>query len=235
MLAEPTAEGIAAALRGALSSQTVPEPARAVVSGAKSLQRWADVIELRPELRAADRQREGMEVAVVDPRDASAVRDTSATFVLFLDQNDVPDEELLELLVRAQARTDADVVTCGLRIRADHGVETLHFFPGDAGGLGALENTYGNVALIRQALLLDDVATEWPPEGDPEWPLLARLVSAGAHIVSIPVPLVTRRTRPGSVERNPTDALLVAQQLERALPEPLRTTARLVGGLASPR
>jgi glycosyltransferase involved in cell wall biosynthesis len=238
MLVEPTDAGFQAALRRVLSSGTVPQPARAAVSGAESLQRWADVIELRPETRATDRERDGVDVDVdvdiVDRKDMSALGDTSAPFVLLLDEDDVPEPELLELLLRAQTRTGADIVSCGLRICDDDGAETLHFFSGDAGGLGALSNVYGTVALYRRTLL-DGLESSRPTDGDPDWPLLARLVGAGARIVSIPAPLVTRTTRPGSVERNPRLALLVAQQLERALPEQLRTTARLVGGLASPR
>jgi glycosyltransferase involved in cell wall biosynthesis len=234
VLVEPTAESIAAALRRVLSNHTLPPPTHTAVSGRESLQRWAEVIEMRAEARAIVPQPGAVDVAVIDPRSTSAVREACTPFVLLLAEDDVPEPELLEVLVRAQARTGADVVTCGLRIRDDVGAETLHFFSGDAGGLGALSNVYGTVALIRRTLL-EGLESLCPTDGDPHWPLLARLVADGARIVSIPVPLVRRRTPPGSVEGNPSDALVVAQQLEHALPEPLRTTARLVGGLASPR
>jgi glycosyltransferase involved in cell wall biosynthesis len=233
VLVEPTTAGIEGALRRVLSGGTVPSPARAAVSGGESLRRWAEVIELRPEPRAADREREPVGVGVLKRREAKAAGETSAPFVLLLDEDDAPEPELLDVLVRAQARTGADVVSCGLRIRGDAGTETLHLFSGDAGGLGALSNVYGTTALIRRTLL-EGLERPLATDGDAAWPLLARLVADGAHIVSIPAPLVTRRTRPGSIEQNPSDALAVAQQLERALAEPLRTTARLVAGLASP-
>jgi len=227
VLVEPTAASIEAALGRILASRTVPQPARAVVPASESLQRWSEVVGTRLEPpRTTDSLHD---VAVIDPRDAAALRDASAEFVVLLDESDFPEPELVEILVRAQARTGADVVTCGLRLRAD-GAETLHFFTGDVGGLGALSNVYGTVALIRRALL-EGV----PAEAHAVWPLLAWVVAAGARIVSVPAPLVTSRRRPASVEENPREALLVGQALERALAEPLRTTARLVAGLASAR
>jgi glycosyltransferase involved in cell wall biosynthesis len=214
VLFEPTAPAIEAMLRRVLSNGGVPPPARPAFLAGDSLERWAEVIELRPERHAG-------------------ARATSEPFVLLLDEDDVPEPGLQEVLERAQARTGADVVSCGLRIRSDDGTEKVHFFSGDAGGLGALSNVYGTVALIRGSLL-DGRESSWQAEGDPAWPLLAGLAAEGAHIVSLPVPLVTCQKPPGSIEANPSDALLVAQQLERALAEPLRSTARLVGGLASP-
>ncbi len=233
VLCAPTPDGIEAALRRVLSDRRMPQPARLAFDPSDSLVQWAEVIALRPEAQAAPCKHGPLEVAVVDQNDLSAPADASASFVLLLDQDDVPEPELFELLLRAQGRTGADIVTCALRI-CDGGAETLHFFSGDAGGLGALSNVYGTVALIRRAVL-EEVEHAWSADGDPVWPLIAQLVAGGARIVSIPVPLVTRRTRPGSIEENPSEALVVAQQLEGALPEPLRTTARLVGGLASPR
>jgi glycosyltransferase involved in cell wall biosynthesis len=156
----------------------------------------------------------------------------SAPFVVFLDEDDEPAEELLETLVRAQAASGADVVGCGLRVRGENGTPTLHFFLGEPGGLGLLSNSYGSVALIRRTLV-DDLATSWPVEGDADWPLLARLSLAGARIVSVPAPLVTRGARPGTIDRHPSDALLVVEQVERTLPSPLRSTARLAAGLAA--
>jgi hypothetical protein len=74
-----------------------------------------------------------------------------------------------------------------------------------------------------------------PPLGarDHDWPLLARLAAGGTSIVSVPEGLVERQTAPGSAEDDPAAALLAVQQLEHALPRPLRGTARLAAGLAA--
>ena len=68
---------------------------------------------------------------------------------------------------------------------------------------------------------------------DPDWPFLAGLAAAGQRVVSVPALLVTRGSRGGTVEQDAEDALLVAQQLERALPQPLRGAARLAAGVAA--
>src|SRR5262249_30314795 len=145
----------------------------------------------------------------------------------FLDDKDVPDDELVRILLRAQVASGADVVTCGLRLPAG-----VHFFTGEPGGLGVLGNDYGTVALVRRSLLTDVTAAR-PAEHDPDWPLMARLATSGARIISIPRPLVATAARPGSLEEHPANALLVVQELERALPDAAASLARLAAGLAA--
>jgi hypothetical protein len=165
----------------------------------------------------------------VEAARSAALAAGAAPFVIFLHGRDKPAEDLVSSLVRAQAATEADVVSCGLWLDDRR---RQHLFLGDPGALGVLSNSYGTVALIRRSLLAD-LGTAWPVEGDPDWPLLARLHLAGARIVSIPLPLVTRADTPGSLERHPSDALLVVEQHEQALPDGLRPLARLAAGLAA--
>jgi O-antigen biosynthesis protein len=163
----------------------------------------------------------------------TGLRAASAPYVVFLEGEDVADDELLMTLVRTQVRSGADVVSCGMRVVADDGDPTLRFFSGESGGLGVLSNVYGNIALFRRSVL-DDLTVPAPGrQRDADWPLLARLEASGARIVSVPVALATRSTRPGSVDRDPSDALLAAVEIERALPAPLRSTARLAAGLTA--
>ena len=159
------------------------------------------------------------------------LRAGTAPYVVFLDEEDVPEAELLETLLRAQAASGADVVSCGVRLETAEGRGTLQFFSGQPGGLGALANGYGTVALLRREVLGDE-ETAWPAERDPDWPLLARCTAAGASVISIPAPLATRTARVGSVDDDPSDALLAVNELEHALPVSLRGTARLTAGLA---
>jgi len=238
-LFEPTPEGVETALRRALAYGV--RPVRASFTPATSYERWGQVLALRPTRRAAAA---GTRVDVVVPADSRAatalqeqtyerfrvigsVGEGSAPFVVFLEPDDLPDETLLEILVEAQAASGADAVSCGVRVGS-----TLHFFIGDPGGLGALTNEYGSVALLRRELLTD-AAGPWAPETDTNWPPLAVLAAEGAQIASVPAPLVTRTVPPGSVERTPADALLAVAQLERALPDAVRGAARVAAGLAA--
>jgi hypothetical protein len=140
------------------------------------------------------------------------------------------DERVRRTLVHAQRATGADVVTCGLRLADGR----LHFFAGDAGGLGALANTFGTVALVRRALV-DAAPTAWPEQRDTAWPWLACLAASGASIVSVPLPLAETRDAPGTVENDPAAALQAVQQLERVLPDSVRGAARLAAGLVADR
>jgi glycosyltransferase involved in cell wall biosynthesis len=170
--------------------------------------------------------------ASVEAARAAGLQAGSAPYVVFLDEEDALESDLVETLVRAQRATGADVVSCALRLTGDHNERTLHFFSGEPGGLGVLANDYGNVALFRRSLF-EDQTRDRPAEGDPDWPLLARLSVSGARIVSVPVPLVTRRARPGTIERHPGDALLVLQHFESGLPAPVRSMALLAAGVAA--
>lgn len=257
VLFEPTAEGVERALRRALTApQEALRPARAAFDDAESLERWAEVLALparrRPPLSSApavdaivspsasdapsrclvalsEQSYSKLQVIPAETREAGLER-ARGEWVLFLETADEPERELVETLVRAQAASDADVVSCALRLENDEGDEQLHFFAGEPRGLAVLGNGYGQVALIRRSLL----GIQLPDgETDPDWPLLARLAARGTRIVSVPIPLVTRCTRPGSIEHDPREGLLVLQELERALPDQLRSLARLAAGLAA--
>jgi O-antigen biosynthesis protein len=260
VLFEPTADGVAAALRRALVDEGVLRPVRAAFEPGEVLEGWADVVAAESRPPAPRRDRPAVDVVVhergsqhalsrclsaldaqtyertrvirsagasVPDARARGLRDSTAEWVVFLDEEDVPEADLVEVLVRAQAASGADVVSCGIR---SDGCE--YFFAGDPGGAGLLANGYGTVALLRRSLLRD-LATAWPVVGDHDWPLLARLNATGARVVSVPLPLVRRTMRPGTLEREPSDALLVVEALERALPDQLRLVARLAAGLAA--
>jgi glycosyltransferase involved in cell wall biosynthesis len=175
-----------------------------------------------------DQTHDRVETIVADTRQ-EGLEQGSAPYVVFLDEEDVPDPDLVKTLLAVRAATRADVVTSGLELE-----DKLHFFAGDPRGLGAVTNAYGNVALFRRDLLQ---AVPAPARGarDADWLLLAGLAASGASIVSVPAALVRRVAAPGSAEDDPAAALAVVKQLERALPGPLRGAARIAAGLAADR
>jgi glycosyltransferase involved in cell wall biosynthesis len=143
VLFEPSADGVAAALRRVLSNGESFQPARPAFDPATGYEQWAAVVDLQPE---AHRRR--------DPADS----------VVVCDEDAVLDDRCVELLTQAQAASGADVVTCGVRL-AD-GTERL--FLGEPRGLGLLANHYGTVGLVRRSLLPGGAARDdpWPLYAD---------------------------------------------------------------------
>jgi glycosyltransferase involved in cell wall biosynthesis len=208
----------------ALAAQVDAEPRVSVVVAGRDL---PDPASLPAGVRLLRTERTDVEGAR-----RAALSTLVGEWVLFLDEDDLPEPELVRTLARAQQASGADVVSCGVYLRDESGGRSVHLFPGEPRALGLIANGYGTVALIRRALL-DDRPSLWPMENDPNWPLLARLSAAGAKIVSVPTPLVTGGTAPGSLERSPSDALLVVEELEHVLPAQLASAGRLAAGLAS--
>jgi glycosyltransferase involved in cell wall biosynthesis len=206
VLFEPTAESLEAALRRVFSDGTVPASARPAFDADDSFERWREVVELGVAPRTGPRHDDAEYVLVPGGKDA-----------------------LRKTLVSIQRATGADAVTCGVRL-PDGG---LRFFAGDVGGLAALANGYGTVALIRRDLLGD--VRPSGEERDGAWPVLAQLATSGASIFSVPLPLTDAVATPGTVEDDPAAALRAVQALERGLPDPARGAARLAAGLAGER
>jgi glycosyltransferase involved in cell wall biosynthesis len=189
---EPTAAGVATALQRALRDGDTLRPAQAAFDPSVAVQRWAEVVahRLGPIPSATSN---GADWKIREP-------------------------ELADMLFRAQAAADADVVTCGVRVEGSE-----YLFGGNPGGLAVLSNDYGHIGLIRRGL-------ENPATAD--WPLLTRLSLRGARIVSIPMPLVESPVPPATFDRTRSEALQVVAEFERALPQPFRALPRLAVGLS---
>src|SRR5919197_2135968 len=186
---EPTSAAISAALRRALREPL--RPARPAFDDAESLNRWAELVAMRTPARPRVPKRpavavivtrrsedddvtrvsaaltggayEDFDLTVVTGHGArlSTAKSAQADWVVFLDVDDVPLDGLLETLVRAQAASGADVVTCGLLLDDDSDALTTRLFLGEPGALGVVSNAYGNVALIRRSLLADVPQGPW--------------------------------------------------------------------------
>ncbi|HSI97140.1 MAG TPA: glycosyltransferase, partial [Gaiellaceae bacterium] len=151
---------------------------------------------------------------------AAGLADAGGEWVLFLDETHRPDGGMIEALVGAQAASEADVVTCAVRVDSGADGPRTRLFLGDAGSLGLIENHYGVVALTRRSLL---DASAVPAEGkpDPTWPLLVHLVLSGARVASVPDPLAGFTGRPGTIRDVPGYGLAVLSRFERADAVPL--------------
>jgi glycosyltransferase involved in cell wall biosynthesis len=233
VLFDPTATSVADALRRVLEGSAAFEPAKASFSPTEAYEGWSDVIATTQPTPVANGEAADVDVFSL-PRDSlpareEALRGARGTWVLFLHEDDVPEDRLVEVLARAQAASGADVVTCGIELLDGESPPVQRFFLGNPGALGVLANEYGSAALIRRSLL-DEPA--FRAAYDPDWLLLAGLSLAGATIVSVPETLVRRPARAADLGPQSLDALLVAQQFEQQLPDALRGLPRLAASLA---
>ena len=153
---------------------------------------------------------------------------SAADWVVFLDDDDDPDDTFVDVLVSAQAASKADVVTAAVR-QAGGGAQ---LFLGNPGALGLIENQYGVVALVRSEL----AAAHLPADEaavDPDWPLLASLALAGAKIVSVPEPVAGHAGKPGELVDVPGEGLTVLDAFEEARSAQLRDLPQLAATLAA--
>ena len=232
VLARPRSADLAAALMRALAAEDGFAPARAAKAPGESLDAWLDLIDhisppnpagtaratrvtiVAQEERGAARLLERtktVEVEVVTaPTRVEGLAAATADWLVFLDADDEPDDELIDELVAAQAASGADVVTCAVRPAGE--VDGIQLFFGSPGALGLVENSYGVLALIRREQLEPETFAEGAV--DPDWPLLATLALNGADIVSIPQPLATHAGRPGTVSDVPGEGLTVLRIFE---------------------
>lgn len=136
-LFEPSASGVADALRRALANGNALTPVRPAFDATSAREGWTKVVERPPE-----------------PRGTS--EDTGAV-VVHADGCEL-DDDCVETLRRARAASGADVVTCGVRLPDG----TEHLFLGEPRGLGVIANHYGTVGVVRRSLLDDRAAHEDP-------------------------------------------------------------------------
>jgi glycosyltransferase involved in cell wall biosynthesis len=254
VLCRPATAALTAALQVALTGPDGFAPARPAREPHESVEAWLDVVESvapppRPAARTATQvavvargeqsarrarrlaeaaQTVEVEVVAAESRRAG-VAGTAADWIIFLDEDDEPDEALLDTLVAAQAASDADVVTVAVRPREDP--DAIQLFLGDPGALGLLENQYGVLGLLRSDViaarpLLEDAA-------DPDWPLMARIALAGCRIVSLPQALAFHSGRPGHVGDVPGEGLSVLEAFEEQPVGQLRDLPQLAATLGA--
>jgi len=168
-------------------------------------------------------------------------RAASSDLVVFIDDDDVPFEELLGTLWRARIHSGADVVVAGARwFRGDgppsaNAGDVLRVSLCDPGELGLLSNQYGGPTNLWPRELLERLGgfPEVPLE---DWNLLARAALAGARLTTPPDPLYWYRQTPESAYTADTigarDAALpaLADVFAERLPAELRLLPRMAAG-----
>jgi hypothetical protein len=235
VLCEPTSAALAERLRDALGDGTFA-PARPARPLQEALDEWLQLVaSVRPTTQPEGRRplqvsivagsptsaaraqtlaagTQSVEVEVVEATSReTGLKRTAGDWVVFLEDDDVPDAQFIDALVDAQVASQADVVTAAVRPSDDP--TGIQLFLGDPGSLGLVENQYGVVGLVRSEL----AAAE--PLAD-DWLFFARLALGGARVVSIPEALSEHVGRPGRVGEVPGEGLAVLEAFEQARGRP---------------
>lgn len=254
VLCDPTSDDLAAALTRALADGSGFAPARAARDARESLEAWLELVEsVAPPARGGARppthvsvvargedatrraqrlaqQTHSVEVEVVPAKSRhDGLARTAADWVVFLDDEDEPDDGLLDTLVAAQIESSADLVTAAVRPADEPG--SVQLFLGNPGALGLVENQYGVLGLLRSELAAAEPLSDGA--ADPDWPLFARVGLAGARIVSIPEPLSVHDGKPGRVGDVPGEGLDVLAAFEERRGAELHDLPQLAATLAA--
>ncbi|MDX6388784.1 MAG: hypothetical protein QOD85_2586 [Gaiellaceae bacterium] len=183
-----------------------------------------------------------------DNAGADAARNTgwraaAHDLVVFIDDDDVPFDNLVESLVETRAYAGADVVAAGIRTFPPTGRPEPR--PGDVVGIflarpyefGLIANQYGGPVCLWPKQLLQRVdgfrhAERLQEDGE----ILVRATLAGAKIVAVPRPLYWNRLTPDGRYGASRSALregwpaVVGRLYAEQLPGNLRLAPLLVGG-----
>lgn len=142
----------------------------------------------------------------------AGIRAAATDYVILLDDDNVPFPNLVESLREAVRASNADVVTCGLRLfhdenyspaSATHPDGPEQFFSGGPLLLGAVHNCFGDATGIyrRSAILELGGFHEIHGVSFEDWQLHLRMVAADYKLLSLPEPLVWYRVRERSMLR----------------------------------
>ncbi len=240
VLCEPTSAALAERLRAVLGDGTFA-PARPARGPQEALDEWLQLVEsVRPAAQPAGRRplqvsivaggtttaaraqalaegTQSVEVEVVEAASReTGLKRTAGDWVVFLEDDDIPEAHFVDALVDAQVASQADVVTAAVRPSDDP--TGIQLFLGEPSSLGLVENQYGVVGLVRSELAAGEPLADDGP--DPDWLLFARLALGGARVVSIPEPLSELVGRPGRVGDVPGEGLAVLEAFEQARGRP---------------
>jgi hypothetical protein len=171
-------------------------------------------------------------------------RAASGDLVLFVDDDDVPFDDLVDTLWRARAASGVDVAVAGARFFRGEGAPVAH--EGDVvrislcepRELGLVSNQYGGPVNLWPRGLLERLGgfAAGPTE---DWELLARAVLAGARLATPPDPLYWYRQTPGSMysadpaAHRDLGVPVIAARFAEQVPESMRLLPHLAAGAYS--
>eukprot|EP00475_Leptophrys_vorax_P034521 TRINITY_DN5580_c0_g2_i1.p1 TRINITY_DN5580_c0_g2~~TRINITY_DN5580_c0_g2_i1.p1 ORF type:complete len:728 (+),score=160.60 TRINITY_DN5580_c0_g2_i1:167-2185(+) len=135
------------------------------------------------------------------------VRSARGTYVLFLDDDDIPRSNWISTMVAVAERTDADVVTTMCDFFHGVDVPTSKTLPnprwvtlGDAADVGMFDNVFGSYAALIKRKRFDEIGGYSEDYGSTfeDYELFANAVLRGLKLELVPEGLLWYRQNPGS-------------------------------------
>jgi glycosyltransferase involved in cell wall biosynthesis len=138
------------------------------------------------------------------------IRNAQGSFVIFLDDDNIPFPNMVEVFRRAARATKADIVTCQMQFfRNPTGGPDFEelltgerwAFPGGPVALGVIQNCFGDATAIYKHDLFERIGYfhELPGVTFEDWQLHLRACLEGFSLLSLPLPLFWYRIAPGSM------------------------------------
>jgi hypothetical protein len=126
------------------------------------------------------------------------VRQVNTPYIIFLDDDDIPTPDMIEVFRRAAYFSKGDVITCQMQLFTDGSdgelPATRHrlAFSGGPVALAALTNCFGGVTAIYKRTLFSEIDPfhEIAGVGHEDWELYLRIALAGRRIMSVQHPLL---------------------------------------------
>jgi GT2 family glycosyltransferase/glycosyltransferase involved in cell wall biosynthesis len=143
----------------------------------------------------------------------AAIRHTDTPYIIFLDDDNIPFPNMIEVFKVAINASQADVVTCQVQFFSDPFSEPdlnelfagqRWGFPGGPVALGLIQNCFGDAIAIYRRELFDAFGYFHEIYGvtHEDWELHLRWALAGSKLLSLPQPLFWYRVAPDSMSRS---------------------------------
>jgi glycosyltransferase involved in cell wall biosynthesis/GT2 family glycosyltransferase len=141
------------------------------------------------------------------------LRHMDTPYVIFLDDDNIPFPNMVEVFRRAMNTSGADIVTCQMQMFSDPAAEPNFAellsgerwaFPGGPAALGLVQNCFGDATAIYKRELFERTGCFHETAGvtHEDWQLHLRASLDGQVLLSLPLPLFWYRVAPDSMVRN---------------------------------
>jgi glycosyltransferase involved in cell wall biosynthesis/GT2 family glycosyltransferase len=143
----------------------------------------------------------------------TGIRHAEGSFVILLDDDNIPFPNMVEVFGRAARISDADIVTCQMQffhhLTGTPDLQELisgerWAFSGGPAALGVIQNCFGDATAIYKRDLFERIGYfhEIPNVTLEDWQLHLRAYLEGNSLLSLPLALFWYRVTPGSMSRN---------------------------------